>query len=214
MCLSQQGVKQDRMTSEDTLYVGTIDWMARALDEIEAENFPRDSDENSDVAVLTRKLDNAYNRIDSLTADNVQCLQRLEQVTLERDILQNAVLRLKDQNTRYCEQNIRTERELHQTIDERARLIAPLQLLEQPASQGESHEGPKNLFVRFKTRLCADFTAGACWRGAKCTFAHSAAERQANLAGLKSQLCRHFLKPGGCPFGSKCWYAHGAADLA
>jgi hypothetical protein len=76
----------------------------------------------------------------------------------------------------------------------------------------------------YKTQLCIHFAAGACKHGAKCSFAHGAAELQAGGGGkvapppagqnLKTRLCKNFLAPGGCPFGAKCTFAHGPADLA
>ncbi len=58
----------------------------------------------------------------------------------------------------------------------------------------------------FKTQLCTHFAAGACKHGAKCSFAHGAAELQAGGGGKaaplpaehRTRLCRNFLSAGGC----------------
>ncbi|XP_033014707.1 mRNA decay activator protein ZFP36L1-like, partial [Lacerta agilis] len=68
---------------------------------------------------------------------------------------------------------------------------------------------------RYKTELCRTFEeSGACKYGAKCQFAHGAAE----LRGLcrhpkyKTEPCRTFHTSGICPYGARCHFIHNAEE--
>lgn len=64
-----------------------------------------------------------------------------------------------------------------------------------------------------KTRLCKFYGQGRCKRGSRCTFAHSAAELQAQPDLFRSQLCVEFTVSGECRYGPGCRFAHGTEQL-
>ncbi|KAJ6663707.1 hypothetical protein lerEdw1_009786 [Lerista edwardsae] len=67
------------------------------------------------------------------------------------------------------------------------------------------------LSSRYKTELCRTFSeTGKCKYGAKCQFAHGAAElRTVNRhPKYKTELCQKFYLHGECPYGSRCHFIH------
>nr|XP_034974270.1 mRNA decay activator protein ZFP36L2-B-like [Zootoca vivipara] len=77
------------------------------------------------------------------------------------------------------------------------------------------HGDAKPASSRYKTELCRTFEeSGTCKYGAKCQFAHGAAE----LRGLsrhpkyKTEPCRTFHTSGICPYGARCHFIHNAEE--
>uniref|UniRef100_A0A8D0KD61 mRNA decay activator protein ZFP36 n=1 Tax=Salvator merianae TaxID=96440 RepID=A0A8D0KD61_SALMN len=67
------------------------------------------------------------------------------------------------------------------------------------------------LSSRYKTELCRTFSeTGKCKYGAKCQFAHGAAELRtvSRHPKYKTELCRKFYLYGQCPYGSRCHFIH------
>ncbi|XP_034974271.2 mRNA decay activator protein ZFP36 [Zootoca vivipara] len=67
------------------------------------------------------------------------------------------------------------------------------------------------LSSRYKTELCRTFSeTGKCKYGAKCQFAHGAAELRtvSRHPKYKTELCHKFYIHGECPYGSRCHFIH------
>ncbi|XP_075771432.1 mRNA decay activator protein ZFP36 [Pelodiscus sinensis] len=67
------------------------------------------------------------------------------------------------------------------------------------------------LSSRYKTELCRTFSeTGRCRYGAKCQFAHGAAELRSlsRHPKYKTELCHKFYLNGECPYGSRCHFVH------
>ncbi|KAK9394253.1 tristetraprolin [Crotalus adamanteus] len=64
---------------------------------------------------------------------------------------------------------------------------------------------------RYKTELCRTFSeSGRCKYGAKCQFAHGAAELRSvsRHPKYKTELCHKFYLHGECPYGARCHFIH------
>ena len=76
-----------------------------------------------------------------------------------------------------------------------------------------SEKEAKRLQVHKQTRLCKFFAAGACTRGAACTFAHGQQKLQQQPDYSKTKLCAQFMEVGSCTAGDACKFAHGKTEL-
>ncbi|XP_018497618.1 protein TIS11 [Galendromus occidentalis] len=77
-------------------------------------------------------------------------------------------------------------------------------------------DGVSNRSSRYKTELCRPFEEnGMCKYGARCQFAHGAAELRtlARHPKYKSQLCRTFHSNGLCPYGHRCHFIHNQDEI-
>lgn len=63
------------------------------------------------------------------------------------------------------------------------------------------------------TKLCEFFLRGECLRAAKCNFAHSKDQLQAQPDLSKTVLCARFMSGGSCKRASHCKFAHGTQEL-
>ena len=70
----------------------------------------------------------------------------------------------------------------------------------------------------YKTKMCPFYiqvhilTQGRCYKGDKCTYAHSELELSSMPDLSKTKLCANYPK-GLCPYGNKCSFAHGEHEL-
>eukprot|EP00931_Biecheleriopsis_adriatica_P057169 TRINITY_DN33906_c0_g1_i1.p1 TRINITY_DN33906_c0_g1~~TRINITY_DN33906_c0_g1_i1.p1 ORF type:complete len:264 (+),score=40.09 TRINITY_DN33906_c0_g1_i1:157-948(+) len=76
---------------------------------------------------------------------------------------------------------------------------------------GDLNDERRGLFKG--TRLCYFYLAGACTRGANCTFAHSSQELKQQPDFTKTRLCESYQMSGGCQYGDDCKFAHGMDEL-
>lgn len=85
--------------------------------------------------------------------------------------------------------------------------------LDQRLANINQQQQPANLY---KTELCRSFTeTGYCRYGAKCQFAHGAADLRPVLRHrkYKTEKCKNFERDGVCPYGSRCRFIHNEQEV-